>query len=50
VRVLPDEVLLERRFWLSTHRDVHDTARGRAVRAWLRDLVAARRDRLLPFA
>lgn len=50
VRVLPDAPPIERRLWLSTHRDVHDTARGRAVRAWLRQLVADRRADLLPFA
>lgn len=49
VRVLPNAPPIERRFWLNTHRDVHDTARGRAVRAWLRQLVADRRADLLPF-
>jgi DNA-binding transcriptional LysR family regulator len=48
-RQLDGEVLIERRFWLSTHRDVHDTARVRAVRAWLRDLVASQRALLSPF-
>jgi DNA-binding transcriptional LysR family regulator len=49
VRVLPGEVLIERRFWLSTHADVHDTARIRAVRRWLVDLVASRRAELMPW-
>jgi DNA-binding transcriptional LysR family regulator len=49
VRVLSDARPLERRFWLSTHHDMHDTARGRAVRGWLGDLVAARRPDLLPY-
>ncbi len=49
VRVLPLAPPIERRFWLSTHRDVHDTARGRAVRTWLRDLVANRRAELIPY-
>jgi DNA-binding transcriptional LysR family regulator len=49
VRILPEAPPIERRFWLSTHRDVHDTARGRAVRAWLRQLVEDRRADLLPF-
>lgn len=49
-RVLEGEVRLERRFWLSTHSDVHDTARGKAVRNWLRDLVAAQRPALQPYA
>ena len=39
-RVLPD-VLLQRRFWLSTHREVHDTARLRAVRGWIKALCEA---------
>lgn len=47
-RVLADEVLLERRFWLSTHKDVHATARMLGVRAWLRALVADRRSVLAP--
>jgi DNA-binding transcriptional LysR family regulator len=47
-RVLP-EVLLERRFWLSTHRELHDTARLRAVRAWVKSLSARNRDRLSPY-
>jgi DNA-binding transcriptional LysR family regulator len=49
VRVLADAPPIERRFWLSTHRDVHDTARGRAVRGWLRQLVADRQAHLRPF-
>nr|WP_314526644.1 LysR family transcriptional regulator [uncultured Brevundimonas sp.] len=48
-RVLP-EILIERRFWLATHREVHDTARLRTVRAWLKTLCADRRDSLRPFA
>ena len=49
-RVLSNEVLIERRFWLSTHPDVHDTSRMRVVRAWLRELVADQQGRLRPFA
>ena len=48
VRVLP-EVLLERRFWLSTHRELHDTARLRAVRAWVRALSERNASRLSPY-
>lgn len=48
-RVLPG-VLLERRFWLSTHRDVHDTARLRAVRTWIRKLCTDHPERLSPHA
>lgn len=47
-RVLP-EVLLERRFWLSTHRELHDTARLRAVRAWVRALSERNASRLSPY-
>ncbi|CAN5182661.1 LysR family transcriptional regulator [soil metagenome] len=47
-RVLPG-VLIERRFWLSTHREVHDTARLRAVRGWVKSLCEANADRLSPY-
>lgn len=47
-RVLP-EVLLERRFWLSTHRELHDTARLRAVRSWVKALSSANAARLSPY-
>ena len=47
--VLLDEVLLTRRFWISTHTDVAGLARMRAVRRWLFDLVKARRTTLMPF-
>ena len=47
--VLADDVRLTRRFWMSTHRDVADTARARAVRHWLKDLVRARRALLTPY-
>jgi len=50
VRVLPAEVRLTRRFWISTHRDVAATARVRAVRNWLKALVAAERAVLAPEA
>lgn len=49
VRVLPS-VLIERRFWLATHRDVHDTARMRSVRTWLKTLCDARQASLRPYA
>lgn len=47
--VMPRTVLLTRRFWLSTHLDVSDTARLRAVRRWLADLVKLRRSDLAPY-
>ncbi|WP_395651506.1 LysR family transcriptional regulator [Brevundimonas sp.] len=46
-RVLPD-VLIQRRFWLSTHREVHDTARLRAVRGWVKALCEANEALLNP--
>jgi DNA-binding transcriptional LysR family regulator len=49
VRILPDQVLLERRFWISTHREVHGTARAKAVSSWLRGLVAERQQVLAPY-
>lgn len=48
VRVLPS-ILIERRFWLATHRDVHDTARMRTVRTWLKRLCETRQASLKPF-
>lgn len=50
VRVLPDAVLLERRFWVSVHREVRDTARMRAVILWLRELVGREQGRIAPYA
>jgi DNA-binding transcriptional LysR family regulator len=49
VRVLAANVLIRRRFWISTHKDVTDTARVRAVRDWLRELVRLRRPELAPY-
>ena len=48
VRVLAAEVRLTRRFWIATQLEVAETARVRALRAWLRELVADQRARLLP--
>ena len=47
-RVLEQEVRLTRRFWISTHRDVAGTARIRAVRQWMKDLVLAEQAVLNP--
>lgn len=47
-RVLPG-VLLERRFWLSTHRELHDTARLKAVRTWIKGLCRDREHLLRPY-
>lgn len=48
VRVAPD-VLLRRRFWVSTLREVAASARVRAVRSWLQALASAHSRDLLPF-
>jgi DNA-binding transcriptional LysR family regulator len=48
-RILAAEVLIERRFWLSTNLEIHKTARMRAVRSWLFDLVRASENILSPY-
>lgn len=47
-RVLPD-VLLHRRFWLSTYREVWDSARVKLVAGWLRRLVENEAPLLAPY-
>ena len=47
VRVLEDDIRLRRRFWVSTHRDVADTARVRVVLRWLQELVQTARPGLM---
>lgn len=49
-RILPRQVDLTRRFWLSTHPDVAGIARTRLVRAWLFELVSANSAAMKPFA
>jgi DNA-binding transcriptional LysR family regulator len=48
-RVLADTVLVERRFWLSTLQDIHETARMRFVRDWLCRLVETKQQELAPW-
>ncbi|HKX79936.1 MAG TPA: LysR family transcriptional regulator [Novosphingobium sp.] len=48
-RVLPQDVLLERKFWLSMPREIEGTARIKLVIRWLGDLVSAERARLCPY-
>lgn len=43
-----EDVLLERRFWLSTHQEVHGAARVKAVRAWIVAECRDQRERLSP--
>jgi DNA-binding transcriptional LysR family regulator len=47
-RVLERDVIIERRFWLSVHHEIYDTARSRVVRRWLQNLVEKERGRLVP--
>ena len=47
--VLEGQVLIERRLWLSTHPDVHETARMRVVRHWLQALALEKQDKLAPY-
>lgn len=47
-RVLP-QVLIERHFWLSVHRDIHDTARIRNVTRWIDQLCDGHREHLTPY-
>ena len=48
VRLMPDIACSRRTFWLATHDEVRDTARQRAVRAWLFDTVLSERAAMLP--
>ena len=48
-RVLADTVLIERRFWLSTHKEVHDTTRLRLVRSWVKRLCQTNNSKLMPY-
>ena len=48
-QVLP-HILIERRFWISAHRDIHDTARIKSVVRWIDQLCRAQNARLNPFA
>ena len=48
VRILP-EVLIARSFWISAHRDIHDTARIRSVSRWIEQLCAQQSLRLNPY-
>ncbi len=47
-RILPSDVNLTRRFWMGTHKEVIDTARIRALRTWLLDLVKRKAGLLIP--
>ena len=47
VRVLPKESTV-RTYWIATHVDLYETARMRAVRSWMFDVVKQNRHRLTP--
>lgn len=47
VRVLP-EMFTTRTYWMAIHRDLHETARMRAMRRWLLNLVEENKHRLTP--
>ncbi len=47
-RICRREVNLTRRFWIGAHRDIAETARIKAVRAWIAKLARDRRALLLP--
>jgi DNA-binding transcriptional LysR family regulator len=49
VPLLVPEVVLARRFWISTHVEVAETARVKSVRRWLRELVERQRPLLEPY-
>ena len=48
-RVLADQVLIERRFWMSASSDRSHSAPVRAVRSWIKDVAAQNKARLCPF-
>ncbi len=48
-RVLADQVLLTRRFWMSAHRELSNTTRLKTLRDWLKSLVVEQRSVLSPF-
>jgi DNA-binding transcriptional LysR family regulator len=47
VCLLPDEIEIERSFWLNTPEDIHDLARIKAVSRFLTDVVTRQRKKLL---
>lgn len=49
VRLCRKDALLTRRFWLATHRDIADTMRVKAVKAWVRKLAREKRGMLMPY-
>ncbi len=47
VRILPDEIKVDRRYWLNTPEEIHDLARIKAVSQFLSARVDARKNELL---
>lgn len=48
-RIIPEQVHIERHFWLHTHREVHDTSRLKAVRRWITSVTKSKTSELSPF-
>ena len=47
VAILPDEISIEKSYWLNTPTDIHDLARVKAVSDFLSEVVIRRRNKLL---
>lgn len=45
-RLFPHKISLSRKFWLSVHREIAETARARKVRQWLRYAVESKAEEL----
>lgn len=45
--ILPEEISIERSYWLNTPEDIHDLARIKAVSDFLSDVVAEKRNKLM---
>lgn len=49
VRLLPNQILIQRNFWLHSHRDIHNTTRMKTVRRWLKSVTKLNQSELSPF-
>lgn len=49
IRLIPDDFLIRRHFWLHTHRDVHSTSRMKSVRQWLTHTINSKQSEISPF-
>jgi DNA-binding transcriptional LysR family regulator len=48
-RLIPEQIHINRHFWLHTHRELHSTSRMKAVRRWLTSVTHDSRSELSPF-